>query len=242
MHHKFLDQYSDKNSFLHRRDPRFKIFVFVLFMLLVLSMPAGPLCLAARGLLAAVYFALSGLPLSAILARLLKILPFILLAAWSMFSASGKPSLDLLLPVVVKASLAVAAMFILISTTSFSRLLKGLEWFRCPSVIIRMLSFLYRYTYLLLDEFMKMRQAQSARTVVRIRSIAVQLKVFSSMLGHLFVRSYEKGEMVYQAMCSRGYNGSIPSVKILHADFLDYAFLGVSMMCFAAIEVLCHTL
>lgn len=240
MHHKFIDEYSHGDSFLCRRDPRVKLFVFGVFVLLVLLQPReGILGFVFYGALLAVVFAYSRLPLGPIVGRVLALLPFVLLTGWSMRAASGGQTGPALAVIVMKAVYATVAVFLMVSTTPFPQLLKAMEWMRCPSIMIRMLSFLYRYIYLILDEFMKMRQAQLSRTVCGRSSTAHRLKIFSSILGHLFVRSYEKGERVYLAMCARGYDGRVRVLTHLKAGRADYAFLGISMGVLAGVEALC---
>ncbi|MFB3919644.1 MAG: energy-coupling factor transporter transmembrane protein EcfT [Candidatus Velamenicoccus archaeovorus] len=239
MHHNFIDAYSYTDSFLCRRDPRVKLFVFGLFILLVLLQPStGMRGLVFYGVLLAVVFIFSHLPLRPIAGRILTLLPFVLLTGWSMRAASGGLAVT-----VIKAVEAMVAVFLMVSTTPFPRLLKALEAMRCPSIVIRMLSFLYRYIYLILDEFMKMRQAQLSRTVGGRLSPGRQAKIFSSILGHLFVRSYEKGERVYLAMCARGYDGT---VRVLAypgfartAAWADGAFLVISILIMGSLEALC---
>lgn len=240
MHHKFIDQYSDKDSFLHERDPRCKIVVFLVFLFLVLRLPLpGPGLLTGYGAMLFLAILFSGLPWAAIARRILTILPFVFLAGWSMFSASGTISAAVFLTVLIKASYAIITMFLLVSTTEFPDFLAALEWFRCPQVLIRMLSFLYRYIYLLLEEFMKMRQAQASRTVVEKKGFK-ELKSFSSILAHMFVRSYEKGEMVYLAMAARGYRGNVATLHRLHLHASDYVFGLLSFLSFSVLEILCR--
>jgi cobalt/nickel transport system permease protein len=40
-----------------------------------------------------------------------------------------------------------------------------------------------------------------------------QSKAVASSAGSLFVRSFERGERVYLAMASRGYDGSLPVLE-----------------------------
>jgi cobalt/nickel transport system permease protein len=214
-------------------------------MLLVLLQPPAKMCgLVCYGVLLSAVFAFSRLPLRPVAMRILALLPFVLLTGWSMRGSSdGGYSARSLTVIVVKAVEAMAAVFLMVATTPFPRLLKALEGMRCPVIMIRMLSFLYRYIYLILDEFMRMRQAQMSRTVDGRSSAGRRLRVFSSMLGHLFVRSYEKGERVYLAMCARGYDGTVRvmarSGPMRANGWGDGMFLSVSLGALAAVEVLC---
>ncbi len=245
MHHNFIDAYSHTDSFLCRRDPRAKLLVLSVFMLFVLLRPPEEMRgLVCYGALLSVIFAFSRLPLRPIAMRILALLPFVLLTGWSMRGSTngGHPARDLVV-IVVKAVEAMTAVFLMVATTPFPRLLKALEEIRCPVIIIRMLSFLYRYIYLILDEFMRMRQAQLSRTVDGHSSVGRRLRVFSSMLGHLFVRSYEKGERVYLAMCARGYDGMVRVMtrpEPMRANgWVDGVFLTVSLGVLVGVEALC---
>jgi cobalt/nickel transport system permease protein len=243
MHHRFIDEYSHEDSFLCRRDPRIKLLVLGIFLFLVFLRPPGAeRTLVLYGALLAVVVGFSHLPLKAIATRLLAILPFVFLTGWSMFAASAHPAWPALGLAMVKAAYGLVAVFLMVTTTPFPRLLQAMEWLRCPPVIIRMLAFLYRYIYLVLDEFMKMRQAQISRTVRTVSAPGRTIKVFSSILAHLFVRTYEKGERVYLAMCARGYDGTVRTFKRIAAAPADYIFLVVALAIFVSVEVVCRWL
>jgi cobalt/nickel transport system permease protein len=47
------------------------------------------------------------------------------------------------------------------------------------------------------------------------------------MIGALFIRTYERGDRIYQAMLSRGYTGSLPSVQVPQSKLNDY----LAMIC-----------
>jgi cobalt/nickel transport system permease protein len=49
------------------------------------------------------------------------------------------------------------------------------------------------------------------------------------MIGTLFIRAYERGEKVYQAMLARRYTGEFQLVSRLHCDAKDWSF-GVTLM------------
>ncbi|MDD5019780.1 MAG: cobalt ECF transporter T component CbiQ [Candidatus Omnitrophica bacterium] len=241
MHHRFIDEYSHEDSFLCRRDPRIKLFVLGAFVLLVLLKPSGEAAaLALYGALLAAVLGLSRLPLRPVALRLLAMLPFVFLTGWSMFAASARPAWPLLAVTMIKAAYVLVAVFLMVATTPFPRLLRAMEWLKVPSVMVRMFAFLYRYIYLILDEFMKMRQAQMSRTVRAEPAPGRRVKVFSSILGHLFVRSYEKGERVYLAMCARGYDGTVRILSQIEATPADYIFLVLAAASFAGVETLCR--
>ncbi|MCX5999217.1 MAG: energy-coupling factor transporter transmembrane component T, partial [Chloroflexi bacterium] len=86
------------------------------------------------------------------------------------------------------------------------------------------LSFAYRYIFVLVDEAMRMWRARESRSLGRKR--LWQIRTLGSMIGILFIRSYERGERVYAAMVSRGYEGRIRLLTPLSFSQRDVFFAG----------------
>ena len=128
-------------------------------------------------------------------------------------------------------------MVILTSTTRFTDLLKGFERMHFPKLIIMILSFMYRYIYLFTDELMRMKMAKDARSAGGGRWF--HIKVLANMVGVFFIRAYERGERVYLAMCSRGFDGTVKTLntfKLCARDtYFTFSFLAVlaAIRCFA---------
>jgi cobalt/nickel transport system permease protein len=127
--------------------------------------------------------------------------------------------------ILAKAWLSILSLILLTSTTKFPSLLKGLEKLRMPGVMVMLLSFMYRYLFVLVDEVMRMRQARDSRNFSggRLR----QLRTVGNMIGTLFIRSYERGERVYAAMMARGFDGQTRMLESSSFRQLD-AFFGLS--------------
>jgi cobalt/nickel transport system permease protein len=62
---------------------------------------------------------------------------------------------------------------------------------------------MYRYLSVLVDEAERMQRARASRTFTRRRSHLWQS--LGTVLGQLFVRSTERAERIYAAMCARGW-------------------------------------
>ena len=89
------------------------------------------------------------------------------------------------------------------------------------------LSFMYRYIFVLVDEVMRMKQARDSRNFGGRR--LWQLRTIGNMIGTLFIRSYERGERVYAAMMARGFSGhtrTLENLSFRPADALFGAALG----------------
>ena len=93
-------------------------------------------------------------------------------------------------------------------------MLKGLEKLRVPSLITAIISFMYRFIFLLIDEVERMILAYQSRYFKL--SLRKRLKFIASMIGLLFIRTYERGERIYLAMESRGFQGTIHTLNELH--------------------------
>lgn len=115
--------------------------------------------------------------------------------------------------VTLKAALCLLTLNFLTLTTSIPALLQSLVQLRVPPLLVAILASMYRYTGLLIDELGAMRQAAASRNLA-VSSGKRQRSVVGNMFGALFIRTYERGERVHQAMLARGYSG-IPHIRDL---------------------------
>ena len=137
MKHSFLDQYSDRDSLIHRLDPRTKLLTSLLFILAVVLTPPGrwPLFIGYLVLVAAL-LVLSRVPLLYVLKRSLVIMPFVfLIAVFIPFFREGEVAgsyniwlwqlsvtyngLEVFLNILAKAWLSILSLILLTSTTRF---------------------------------------------------------------------------------------------------------------------------
>ncbi len=221
MRHNFIDRYAALDSPLHILEPRSKLLAFVAMIIAVLCIPME------RGSLFLVYFFLTAIlmgisqvPLAFIMGRTLVILPFIVLASLAA-PWKGLPGLGVLF---VRAILCLMLLILLTNTTRFVELLRGLRKLGCPQILVMNLSFLYRYLFVLTEETMRMKQARDCRRVGRA-PFKEEVKILSSMLGTLLIRSFERAEKMHYAMLSRGYSGDFPVVSPRGFTWWDLAFL-----------------
>lgn len=112
--------------------------------------------------------------------------------------------------VTLKALLSLMMLNVLTLTTSIPALLNALTSLRVPPLLVATLASMYRYISVLVNEFNAMRRAAASRNLSG--SNRWQRRVIGNMMGSLFIRTYERGERVYQAMQARGYQG-VPIVE-----------------------------
>lgn len=249
MRHSYIDGHSNIDSFLHRRDPRVKIVCFLVFILFIVSTrPESFSKFYLYGLLLGILIFLSKIPLAYILKRSVVIVPFVLMMAiFIPFLKKGRiaggysfgtlrltvtyDGLMVLWNVLIKAYLSILCTILLMSSVKISDLLKALEKLRCPKLITMIVSFMYRYIFIFQDELIIMQQAKAARSVGGRRWF--QIKTLANMIGMLFVRAYERGESVYLAMCSRGFDGKIRTLddfKLKRGDLFFFLIIAILLL------------
>lgn len=239
MNHSFIDEHSNIESPLSRLDPRVKIVGFVgLVVCIALTGRQSFSAYFLYGILVAALAVVSRIPLEHILKRSLVVTPFILMLAVFIPFQGGdvifrigpapvcRSGLLLFAGLAMKSYLSVVALIVLTAGTPFTSLLRGLQDLRVPAIVIMVMSFMYRYFFIIEDEFMKMKQARESRSAgeanrLRFRSLA-------NMIGVLFIRAYERSESVYMAMCSRGFTGTIMTAPGgCRINYRDAAFLAL---------------
>jgi len=244
MRHAFLDHHSSAESPIHHLDARAKIIVFFTFILIAVSSPPTSFLLFSLLALALIGIALSAkLPLGHLAKKVLVILPFLFVVAISIpfmkkdgigggynlgfgglsVSQSG---LWILWNVVIKSSLGVFSIILLSSTTAFPQLIKGMERLGSPKIFTILASFMYRYSFILIDEMQRMKRARDSRCFGG--RWFWQSRVIGHMVGTLFLRSFHRGERVYLAMLSRGYHGTMPETIVGRFGLGEILFLFIS--------------
>jgi cobalt/nickel transport system permease protein len=229
MHVNTFDRYEAGESLIHRLDPRVKVVVTVLFIISNVFLPDGAwlafllswgFILLASGM--------AGLEFNYTLKRSFVALPFVLPAITIIFTLPGQPIFTLpvflwdwvatdaglirFFSIVLRSWLSVQLAILLTATTQFPDLMHALRHLKVPQILIAVISFMYRYLFVLADEVMRLlraRESRSARLPDRPGggSIPWRARVVGNMAGQLFLRSYERSDRVYNAMLARGYDG-----------------------------------
>lgn len=196
------------NSAIHRLDPRVKIVAFVVVPVVAASTPIGAWpALSAYVALTVALAVVARLPWRYTMRRMVIEVPFLVAAVALIFLADdgGLRGGSL----VLKLTASVLAMIVLSSTTPFPRLLHGFRALRTPTVLVMIVSFMWRYLHVLGEEWHRMRIARQARGH-RARWLWQERSV-GPVIATLFLRSLQRGERVYLAMASRGFAGGMPA-------------------------------
>jgi len=239
-----IDRYSSIDSLIRRWDPRFKIAslgILIVTIALLKSIPAAAFALLA----AAAILASSSLPLLFISHGLSFILVFLLPFFFIMpFSYPGEAAYEILglsfaweglryaTLIFTKALAIVLVSFSIFGSSRFDVSMIALQKLRCPKVLVQMLLFTYRYTFVFLEEMQRMHTSMLARGFVAHTNMQT-LRTYGNFVGTLLIRSFERTDRVYKAMLSKGYQGELHTMVKFRSTSYDYlkmlAVLGLAI-------------
>ena len=115
-----------------------------------------------------------------------------------------------MISLMLKGCFAVAASYLLAVTTTMEELCYALRKMHVPAVLVTLLLLVYRYMIVFLQEVKRLTQAYALRAPGQH---GINIRVWGSMVGHLFLRSIERAEVVYESMLMRGFQGEFPLNK-----------------------------
>jgi cobalt/nickel transport system permease protein len=145
---------------------------------------------------------------------------------WGMLQVTTV-GLTVLGSVSLKALLCLIMLNLLALTTSVPDLLQGLTRLKLPPLLVAILASMYRYIEVLVAEFSTMRRAAASRNLMARPQ--GHRRVIGNMMGALFIRSYDRGDRIYQAMLARGYSGTLPTTTATQITPLDRTALGLML-------------
>ena len=235
MNNIILGRYSPYNSFLHRMDPRNKIFCLITLMVAVfMSYSTWELTFIIGGILALFVIALllishiSIKQLFSSLRALWFVILFLLIvnclvppmgATVVAFSiGSFNIYWDAILQsvkIVLRLMLMISLSLILTATTKPLELTYALEWYLTPLKIIKFpahevamtISIALRFIPTILGEVERIMKAQSSRGVdFKHGKISSRFKAIVSLIIPLFISAFQRSEELADAMEARGYD------------------------------------
>ncbi len=240
MKHAFLDKFAEISSPIHRLEARVKIILFLGLLLVSLSTPARHF--RAFGAYIAILLALvliSRVPVSFLAKRVSVVIPLVFLmtvflpffpretekGTMTLLGINlSKEGLLLARNICIKSSVGVISLLLLVTTTPFDKLMRAFESLKVPKLFTLLSSFAYRYIFIIVDEAMRMKRARDLRTFKR--EALPQARSLGSLIGLLFLRSYERSERIFRAMCVRGFKGNFDYAKVARPGIADIAVAG----------------
>ena len=192
-----------------RLDARLQLAALLLLVLsavLVPAPPAGRLWALFSLALAWTFFA--RVPLRWMAARLLVMLPFLGLVAFSA-AFTRQHHLPLAGILLLRAATALFATAAFIRSVPEADALAAMHAYRMPRALVDTAAFALRYLRLIGEDAGRMIRARGARSA-GAGTLALRAGAAGAIVGTLFIRSFERGERISIAMASRGFTGTMP--------------------------------
>ncbi|MCX8035706.1 MAG: cobalt ECF transporter T component CbiQ [Candidatus Sumerlaeia bacterium] len=234
-----LDRLGYGDTVIHRLDPRGKTLATLVFVLTVVSFPKYAVApLIPLALFPLTLMILGEIPPAAILKRTAAVSPFAVLVGMFNPVFDTQPMAHIagmtitggwisFASILLRFLLTVSAALALVATTSFPRICQGLDAMKVPRAFIVQMLFLYRYLFVLVEEGTRLKRARDLRRFGGRHGMG--LRVAASLIGVLFLRTYERAERIYLAMCARGFDGHLRLHQGLRFGPADALFVAATV-------------
>ncbi len=242
---RLLDDLARKETRIHRMHPMVKLLVTAAYLFTVISFGRYEIIgLLPLILYPVVIFILAELPVWPILKRVLLVEPLIIgigiLNPLFDHQAVTLGGLEIsegwitFLSIFLKCGLTVTAGLLLIATTGMDRLAAAFRMLGVPRLFVLQLLLTYRYISVLAGEVARILRAYSLRSPGQK---GIHRNAWGPLTGQLILRTFERAQRVYQAMCLRGFSGEYNTGGNKRTGTGDMAFLVIWILFFAAAGV-----
>lgn len=212
-----LDRLAAGDSGIHRLDARTKVLVTLVYIITVVSFDRYELAaLFPFFIFPVAMVAGAALPAGYLVRKICLLCPFVLMVAlcnplldretlvhvgtipisggWVSFAS-----------ILVRTMLTVGAAFVLVGITGFAGICHALERLGMPQVFTVQLLYLYRYLSILTGEALRAARARELRSCGKK---GLGIGSFSSLVGHLLIRTWQRAERIHLAMLTRCFTGT----------------------------------
>ncbi|KJR46622.1 Transmembrane component NikQ of energizing module of nickel ECF transporter [Desulfosporosinus sp. I2] len=242
---RILDDLARKETAIHKIHPLVKLLTTVSYLTVVVSFGKYDI----GGLLPlliypSMVFALAELPVKPIFMRILLVSPFMIgigilnpFFDHQIYLLGGKEisrGWITFLSILIKSGLTVTAALLLIATTGMDRLAGALRMLKIPRVFVLQLLLTYRYISVLMEEVARTLRAYSLRAP---EQKGVHRSAWGSLAGQLILRTFDRAQRIYEAMCLRGFTGEYHTGGFKEIRVWELAYLAGWVLFFAAARI-----
>lgn len=257
-----IGQYFPGNSIIHRLDPRFKIVITVLYIVMLFA-GGTYIALAMGAVYTVIAIALSRIKPKMFVKSIKPIMPFLVITAvinlllissgevlwqWKFLKITDA-GINTSVFMIIRIVLLIAGTSLLTYTTSpitltdaIERLLSPLKKLKFPvHELAMMMSIALRFIPTLIEETDKIMSAQKARGAeIDTGSFMTRARNLVSILVPLFISSFRRADELATAMECRCYNGGAGRTRLrqLKSSARDYAALFVTTAFLAGAVIL----
>lgn len=253
-----IGQYFPGNSLIHRLDPRFKIVITLVYILMLFT-GSSVICLAVGALYTIMAVLLSKIPVKMFVKSIRPLMPFLLLTAVLnvLFISGGEvyfkwhfikitsDGVSMSVFMIIRIILLIMGSSLLTYTTSpitltdaIERLLSPLKKIKLPvHELAMMMSIALRFIPTLIEETDKIMSAQKARGAeIDTGSLVVRAKNMVAILVPLFISAFRRADELATAMECRCYSGGNGRTRLrqLKSAGRDYIAIAVTLIFYAA--------
>lgn len=252
-----IGQYFPGNSIIHRLDPRFKIVLTFIYILMLFT-GSNLVCLSVGAVYTVMALLLSKIPLKMFWKSVKPLLPFLIITAilnlflvdngdvlfkWR-FIKITEGGINISVFMVIRISLLIMGSSLLTYTTSPITLTDAIERLMSPLKVLKfpvhelamMMSIALRFIPTLIEETDKIMSAQKARGAeIDTGSLVNRARNMIAILVPLFISSFRRADELATAMECRCYNGGEGRTRLrqLRSAGRDYAALAVTLVFYA---------
>jgi cobalt/nickel transport system permease protein len=234
---RLLDDLAQKETFIQRVHPLFKLLTTVVYLTVVVSLGRDEIGRLLPFLFYPILiFALAEIPVVPILKRVSLVIPFVIgigilnpvfdQHTIFFFGMTISRGWFTFVSIIIKSGLTVLASILLIATTGIDQLAAALRMLRVPKIFVLQLILTYRYISVLVEELSRMMMAYSMRAP---EQKGIHPRVWGSFAGQLLLRTFDRAQRVYQSMNLRGFTGEYHTGKPTKVCLKDvFYFVGWS--------------
>lgn len=206
-------------------DPRARIVVTLIYLVIMLSVPITRLTeLLLYALFPIICAADVRIEYRPILRQSLIVVPFVALigvfnifydreAAMTVGGVTITRGWLEFFSIIVRALLSVQALLVLVRTEGFNRICNALQRLGVPAPLTTQLAMTYRYMFVLVSQLLSLTRARAARSFGRR---AMPVGEWGTIVGQLTLHTFDRAERISMAMTTRGFEGRLPDYA--HAE------------------------
>jgi len=240
------EPFASGNSFLHKTDPRLRVFFAALFSCIVALLNQFPSLTVSFALSVILAFT-ARLNFKMLIKRLAVIWGFLILL-WAVlpltlegevfyqlgplkFTAQG---IILAAKISIKSNTILLAFIALVSTMNFSTLGYVLNYFKIPEKLVHLLLLTYRYIFVIEQEYQRLVRSAKIRAFQPKTNLHTY-KTYAYLAGMLFVKASARADRVYQAMKCRGFKGRFYCLQEFSFSGCDQIWFVFMLFCLSII-------
>ncbi|MBU1355660.1 MAG: cobalt ECF transporter T component CbiQ [Candidatus Edwardsbacteria bacterium] len=228
-----FEELARRDSFIHRMHPLTKLLATLVYTVLLVSYDKYAIIALLPFVFFPVFVATAGrIPAGPLLKRLLYVEPMIIgigllnplfdHGTVTVLGHTVSSGWLIFLSIFLKGTLAVVAALLLIATTGMDGVALSLRKLKVPKIFVLQMMLTYRYIYVLLEEAARTTQAYALRA---FNKKGLKREVWGPLLGQILLRTIDRAQRVYDAMCLRGFAGEYHVGKAPRPGLGDFLYV-----------------